>query len=414
MPANGQRSGGGEGPSDVKSGVAIAVGASAILHVCVLLVLDRVEPPEKKKVAPVRISMVEPRSTPKVAEPEPEPVPMDVVLFEVPAAPTAGVQEAEPRAMVKGTARSTSSIGSASTPTSTPTSMTTGASAEPGGGSGYGKLSMRRPQIDPRAGGFELHEDPEAHRAEAPVEESGELKPNGGGTYRRTRPGFTGYVARDGSVSFKDKKAFSVKWKIPNPFRVAKAAAKGLEDYGRDPWKQVKDAERDWSSGLEVEDYTKHIDEDDSADHGDATIPILGGSTEITDWVMRKVGQDPYQSDKLLWMDQTRDERVQIASVHRERQLKKAVEIVRRHLERVWARTDMDLVAKREAMFELWDDGAEDGDAMLVEAATRTRAAVIGFVRAKLPAGSEGAYSKDELERLNRRRTSRARFEPYE
>jgi hypothetical protein len=268
--------------------------------------------------------------------------------------------------------------------------------------------------VDLGTGGVVLHEDPAAHKADAPIEPSGGLNPNGGGTYRKRRPGFTGYVDRDGKVSFRDKKAFSAEWRIPNPFRVAKAAARGLEEWQRDPWRDVKDAERDWTSGLEVKDYTKPIDQDDSAEHGDATIPILGGSTEITDYVMRKLGQDPYQSDKLLWMDQTRDERAQIGRVHREKQLKRADEIMRRHLDRLWARMDMGMEEKREALFELWDDGAEDGDTMVVEAADRARALVIGFVRAKLPAGSAGAFTAAELDRLNRRRTSRARFAPYE
>jgi hypothetical protein len=113
-------------------------------------------------------------------------------------------------------------------------------------------------------------------------------------------------------------------------------------------------------------------------------------------------------------MDQTREERVQISRVHRERQLGRADEIMRRHLDRLWARTDLDLAAKRAALFELWDDGAEDGDTALTEAAARTRKQVIGFIRAHLPAGSARAYSRPELDALNRRRTSRARFTPYE
>lgn len=276
---------------------------------------------------------------------------------------------------------------------------------------------MRRPDL--KIAGIQLHEDPDAHRAEAPLEPSGKLAHDGGGTYRTRRPGFTGHVGRDGKISFKDKPAFKVGLKIPNPMKLAKAAAKGLEDYYRDPWAQVKETERDWTSGLEIKDYTEHLDkrldEDEKADHGDvATIPILGGSTEITDYVMRKLGNDPYASDKLLWMDQTRDERVQIGRVHRDKQLERADEIMGRHLDRLWARTDLDLVAKRQALFELWDDGAEDGDKLVVEAADRARALVIGFVRAKLPARSAGAYTKAELDSLNKRRTSRARFVPYE
>lgn len=414
--ANGQRAGGDEGPRNVKTGVAIAVGASAILHVSVLVALSFVDSPEPEKKKVVRVTVVDRKALPP---PEPEIDPIEVDMFDMGAAPTA---QAPDRVSSRSTAPRATTTTSTTTTTGTEPvgGVTTGSEpsggVEPGNG-GYGKLSMRRPQLG--MAGIQLHEDPEAHRAEAPLEPSGKLAPDGGGTYRTRRPGFTGRVGRDGKISFKDKPAFKVGFKIPNPMKLAKAAAQGLEDYYRDPWAQVKETERDWTSGLEIKDYTEHLDkrldDDDKADHGDvATIPILGGSTEITDYVMRKLGNDPYQSDKLLWMDQTRDERVQIGRVHREKQLKRADEIMRRHLDRLWARTDLDLVAKRAALFELWDDGAEDGDAVLVEAANRARALVVGFVRSKLPAGSAGAYTKAELDSLNKRRTSRARFVPYE
>jgi hypothetical protein len=400
----------------VKTGVAIAVGASAILHVCVFVALDWVEPPKKKPRKPVVVTLVETEAPAPAAV-----VPMEVQLFEVPAevpaTPTA------PRAASRSRSASTTTTTTATTSMSAGTGTSTTVSGEASAGSddggdddgAIGPMAMRRKSVDLGVGGVALHEDPDAHRADVAIEPSGGLVDNGGGTYRKSRPGFTGYVDRDGKVSFKDKKSFSADVRIPNPVRLAKAAARGLEDWYRDPGKQVRDAERDWTSGLEVEDFTRPIDQDDSAEHGDvATIPVLGGSTEITDYVMRKLGQDPYQSDKLLWMDETRDERAKIGSVHRERQLKRADEIMRRHLDRLWARTDLGIAAKREALFELWDDGAEDGDAMLVEAANRARALVVGFVRAKLPAGSAGAFTAAELDRLNRRRTSRARFAPYE
>jgi hypothetical protein len=430
--ANGQRASGDGGPTGVKTGVAIAVGASAILHVCVLWVLDLVEPPKEKERELVRVTLLEPRERGvAVADAAAADIaPMEVEMVEVPAAPTAQTETQSQRQTETQAQRSSRST-STSTPTSARVASETesgsesgsesgpesGSESESGPGPGMGKLSMRRPDLG--VAGVVLHEDPEAHRAEDPLTPTGKLRPDGGGTYRTQRPGFAGKVGRDGKVSFKDKPAFSVGWRLPNPVKLAKAAAKGLEEYYRDPYAQVKEAERDWTSGLEVKDYTKHLDkredEDDKADHGGvATIPILGGSTEITDYVMRKLGEDPYQSDKLLWMDQTRDERVQIGRVHRERQLKRADEIMRRHLDRVWARTDLRLAEKKEALFELWDDGAEDGDAMLIEAAGRARTLVIGFVRSRLPAGSPGAYTRAELEALNRRRTSRARFAPYE
>lgn len=158
--------------------------------------------------------------------------------------------------------------------------------------------------------------------------------------------------------------------------------------------------------------YAANLETDGEADDA-VVIPILGGKTELTDYVMRAVGQDPYLSDKLRWMDATREERAAIGATHRRRQLDAVDQIMRKHLTALWARRDLDLAAKRAALFELWDDGAEDGDAAVVEAAQRTRAQVIGFIRARLPAGSAGAYTAAELDAFNRRRTSRARFAPY-
>ncbi|MBZ0237694.1 MAG: hypothetical protein K8M05_35590 [Deltaproteobacteria bacterium] len=387
-----------------------------------LWVLDWIEPPQRERKATVlRIGLVE------VATEAAEVEPMEVVLADIgeggetgeTEGTTEGTTEVAPAPTATAIRRSgeagATQLGAESERSGTGTGTGTGPESETGGG--YGRLSMRRPDLG--MGGVVLHEDPDARRAEVGVEPTGKLAPSGGGTYRTQRPGFQGQVGRDGKVSFKDKPAFSVKLKLPNPIKVARRAAKGLEDWQRDPWAQVKDAERDWTSGLEVKDYTKHLDkkegEDDKADHGEvATVPVLGGSTELTDWVMRKLGEDPYQSDKLLWMDETREERAQIGRVHRERELKRSDEIMRRHLDRLWARADLGLKEKKVALFELWDDGAEDGDAKLVEAANRARTLVIGFVRARLPRGSAGAYTAAELDALNRRRTSRARFAPYE
>jgi len=304
-------------------------------------------------------------------------------------------------------------------------------------------MSMRRgpgtPDLDPRKQAFTIVDDPGAPPPWTPPPPSGELRPSGHGTHTTPRPGFTGKVADDGDVSFDDKPAMSVHVALPNPKKVGKRIARGIADWYRDPHRQVRRQQVDRSTCmrgggdgtnncLAVGDYggEGEIPLDDLAkyaaplehdgDSGDdvVTIPVLGGSTEITDWVMRRAGMDPYQSDKLRWMDATRDERAEIGRVHRERQLARATELMRRHLDRLWARTDLDLATKRAALFELWDDGAEDGDAQVVGAADRTRALVLGFIVAHLPPGSPAAYTAAELATLNRRRTSRATFAPYE
>lgn len=139
----------------------------------------------------------------------------------------------------------------------------------------------------------------------------------------------------------------------------------------------------------------------------------LGASFDVSDAMMRRAGIDPYASYKLKVLDETRDERVAIGKRHRTEQLALAKQHVQKHLERLWATTS-DPAARKRALFELWDDCAETGSAELVAAGAAARAHVIGFIRAKLPAGSAHAYTSAEIARFNKQRKSRAPFSPYE
>lgn len=449
----GQPNSPGPGLFGVKRGVAIAIGASAIFHVTALLVLDGVEPPERPPppVALILREAIEIQTMPAAAEPDPpapeppelidvttvpEPIPTsptrpstERARFETAPAATADPETAPPEDTASrppGLLSMGMRHGDRDLPEGDPARTGGPANRSNLAALGLGRLRAADPYVD----------DPGGPRPYVPPD-SGELDPSGGGTHRTKRPGFTGKVAADGSISLEDEKAFEARWKLPNPKKVGKRAARGIEDWYRDPHKQVRRQQVDKSTchkgggdgtnnclvaadyggsgGLldDLAEYAKPL-ENDGDDGDDAvTIPIIGGRTELTDYVMRKVGQDPYLSDKLRWMDATRDERAHISGVHRARQLEQADRIIRKHLERLWARTDLDLAAKRAALFELWDDGAEDGDQALVDAGARTRAHVIGFIRARLPAGTEGAFTAAELETFNRRRTSRARFAPY-
>lgn len=52
------------------------------------------------------------------------------------------------------------------------------------------------------------------------------------------------------------------------------------------------------------------------------------------------------------------------------------------------------------------------GSARILERAACAQ--VIGFIRSRLPAGSESAYTADELARFNKQRKSRSPFSPYD
>jgi hypothetical protein len=134
-------------------------------------------------------------------------------------------------------------------------------------------------------------------------------------------------------------------------------------------------------------------------------IPI-GAMFDVTDWAMRSHDIDPYASAKLKMLDDTRDERVAIGTRYRKELLAHSVELVQGEIAYVWANTP-DPVARKRALFELWDDCAETGDAAVVEGGRAVRAFVVGFIRSKV------TYTADELAQLNAHRRSKLPFAPY-
>jgi hypothetical protein len=138
----------------------------------------------------------------------------------------------------------------------------------------------------------------------------------------------------------------------------------------------------------------------------------LGATFDVTDGLMRSHGIDPYSSYKLKILDETREERVAMGKQHRTQQLAMSAVHMKKNLERLWSMTS-DIEKRKQGVFELWDDCAETGAEELVVGGRSARAYVVGFIRTKLPAGSELAFSSDEIERLNRQRKSQATFAPY-
>lgn len=194
------------------------------------------------------------------------------------------------------------------------------------------------------------------HPPDIPPPPSGELEPSGGGTYTSDQPAFKVKIDRDGTAHIEDK-----------------------------------------------------------PDVGDVHFSGLGiaGRASFDDWAMRQAGIDPYASAKRQWLDKTRDERARIGMAARKEDLSRAPEFMKRNVRNAWAKTEGDVVARKEALFELWDDCAETGDTDLVTAGTAARAYLVGFIRAHLPQGAAGAFSPEDLTRLNTRKRSHATFQPY-
>ena len=136
----------------------------------------------------------------------------------------------------------------------------------------------------------------------------------------------------------------------------------------------------------------------------------LTGTFDTTDWLMRRQGIDPYASAKLEMLDRTRDQRVEIGKVYRKEQLAQSARLMQANLDNLWASTP-DLAARKQAVFDLWEECAETGDPSLVDGGAKARALLERFVQVKLR-GADG-FTAEELARLNARRRSRAAFDPY-
>jgi hypothetical protein len=250
-----------------------------------------------------------------------------------------------------------------------------------------------------------LDNAPAGTRPKGEVESSGQLDPAGGGTYKSNQGPFSARIAQDGSVTLKDGKNFHVGMRVPTPKKVGRAVATWWEsDKGPDGKRGDTSASQSiavsGSSGAPGEGVA-------------VVVPVLGGGFDVTDWLMRsKQKADPYESRKLAFLDSTRDERVQIGMRHKERLLAQTSIIVQKNLDRLWAATEPG--ARKQALFEMWDEIVEDGDPKIVEAGVAARKQIVGFIRARLPADSDAAYTADELSALNRGRQSKAPFAPYE
>lgn len=297
---------------------------------------------------------------------------------------------------------------------------------EPSGGepSGGGLLHMRGPDLALApgtaqriaAGGEPLHDR---------ARESGKLENvPGGGAVIHDRV-TTVVVERDGTAHFHDKPDIDVHFHSPIPhldFKQDMAAlGDALQDWYRDPYAgtrygpstDLSEANHavagmcDTWGDLGCDDPLAPDAEKRARSRQNGGGVGVHGSADLTAYLYRKLAHtDPYAARKLRLLDDTRAERVERGNAFRAEQAARSAELMQRTLEQLWASTP-DPAARKTALFELWDDCADDA------AGARARAMVTGWIRAKLPAGSPDAYTTAELATLGARTTSQRAFEPY-
>ncbi len=212
-----------------------------------------------------------------------------------------------------------------------------------------------------------------------------ELRPDGPGGYATDEGVFLARTDRRGKVEFEDRSSFRID--IASPRRMAGNMGRAVERWARDPRRYAEE-------------------------NGNKSRRGVGGQLELTDSIMRMGGQDPYAARKMEFLDRTRDERMRIAAAENSLMLREALHRTGADLERVW-RGPGTAAHRRQLLFLLWDECLEGGSDEEVRTARAVRGQIVAFVRRRLPAGSRMAYGAAELERLNARRTSTQRFDPY-
>ncbi|HLL23216.1 MAG TPA: hypothetical protein VK427_13850 [Kofleriaceae bacterium] len=344
----------------------LSVTISAAIHLAVVALVgaggfgtrpERAAPPAATPIEVVSI----PAATPPVPAP---PLDVDVVVLDEPKRPAVRTKVA-PTARARAGTVATSEPGSTRgiEAPGTGTRDTPGTPAPPGRSTYFDMRRGGRVDLSLPASRDALDNVPRGTAPAAARETTGLLDNAGGGRKKSDQGVFVAKVERDGSVKLTDASSVEIELS-PNPAK------------------------------------------------------LLGGRFDVTDYLMRRNGEDPYASRKLKFLDDTRDERVAMGKHWRREQLQQTSEIMRKNLQRAWATTS-GLAARKQALFELWDEIVEPrtrddlADEVLVDASNAARKAVIGFIRARLPAGSELAYSDAELAEYNARRKSTQAFAPY-
>jgi hypothetical protein len=386
--------------------ITISVGFHALVVwvVATFRPLPPLPPPEPERDA-------EAGATATAGDPDPEP--MAIVLFDdtaqklvvladpVPTDPT--MDRTHAVVATRGKSSAVTAPDTIIAPTPSP--------GEPGR-QPHSMFQMRDKRVDVFASLQDIRNRERVPEGTKPVEqvpETGRLSPSGNGTHRSNEGVFTARVERDGSVNLKDARNLQIKFPDPRKIvKVPRMIGNGISEWYANDDKAPKDPER------EPLNNKRPVEKDTRPDHGQtATVPILGGGFDITDAFMRRKKVDPYASRKLAYLDSTRDERVQIGNRYRKDQLAKSTELMQKQLDVVWA-SNATMQAKKQALFELWEDCAESGDAAVVEGGRAARMLVVGFISAKLPRSSADAFTGNELAALNGKRHAKAAFDPYQ
>ncbi|HUH03144.1 MAG TPA: hypothetical protein VML75_14205 [Kofleriaceae bacterium] len=156
---------------------------------------------------------------------------------------------------------------------------------------------------------------------------------------------------------------------------------------------------------------------DRSSVRGDGVVTpfflFLAGTLDVTELVMRRLGQDPYALEKRAFLESTFEARAGLRMRFDEHTMRTALGTLPRYLGRVWDYRSWDPEMRKRVLFALWDECAEGGNELMRQGGAQARAIIEAFVRRELPQDSPQGFSAADLAALNRVRSSEQVFAPY-
>lgn len=398
--------------------IARVIASSVVAHAALLAVLAAFVDGAPRLASAKRAPSVE------LVEPIRSAEPIEVVMLPAPLAiaPPTGVPSPVPMTSHRpSTARTTIATTTVPSIVEVPPGTTDGpVTSERSHGTGW---SMRGPD-GPKAPDLAIHEDvPHEAPTEQPAPQTESKLSQDGTGYVAPDLVTTMHVSPDGRASFVDKPDFEVHVTIPMPS--LKGIGDHLQGWYRDPYAQknarkYQDMPRHeqavpggWDAGAggdtNIDGSIKGPEQQPRVTDG--TVPLIGGTLDITSWLHRKFIGDPYASRKRVLLDGTQAERAQIRAKHTREQLDHSAQLMQHNVTRVFVEL-RDPAERRAALFALWDECAE-GDGAAGEAGQRARGMVIGAIRARL-SGTPDRFSVEEIAALDAKRTSVQHFVPYE
>ena len=135
-------------------------------------------------------------------------------------------------------------------------------------------------------------------------------------------------------------------------------------------------------------------------------VAAVNGTMDLTDEIMRALGQDPYRAEKARFLAATFEVRMKLAvEAHRE-DMRKSLDRLPDALADLWRDSRYSARERRRVLFEIWreTDGTPEG--------ARAESIIERFIQRQLPCGSPDAYPPSEFQAHQSSLPGRA-FSPY-